>query len=433
MRLCNTMLISVLLLLTISCSSQKPPVLPTTSTEKTKAAQPPIWYLNQRQNTDTYIYATGTGNSEEAAEADARAQLGHFFESYIKNQTNQVVQSFETGDKEVFSSWFEYQTKAVSRLRLPGVSITRRAEVNRTYYAEAQIDLGVFIEYHTEIGNRIRELARQGDIEDNPGRSFIHYGTALTLLPKTVLPVTIEGRLAQSLLNERIEKITDHLQAKSWYDEDQIIVELTLTGRPFMYVPVRFQEFKTLKADAKGRFVLPTTIVDEKGKIELSVDPDQFPYPHDLNEDELIIAKSLIASITWQLPAPPPLVKIFVRATYTQNDEDADASGISRAMNKMITDSGLRVADSESDATYVLKIDIETYLSSTNQYLGNFCKARGSVKLEGESGVIKAFTFPECEEKTKSTNKNLDQALREAQGKMIGLVEEQMEPYLKGL
>jgi len=427
------LIICFFLFIAISCSSRKVTVPPLTSIEISKTSNPPAWYLNPRQNNELFIYGTGSGNSQEVADIHSRVDLGHFFESYVKNQTKSLMQSLEQEDEVLFSDWYEYKSEAASRLRLPGVSITRRAEMNRTFYAEAQLELRVFNNYHTEIGDRIRKLAFQGDNENNPGRKFILYGTALTLLPKTVLPVTIDGRLAQSLLNERIEKITDHIRSKSWYANDQIIVELTLKGKPFMYVPVRFKGFKTMKADANGRFVLPSTIVDAQGNLQLSVAPDQFPYPHDLNEDEIVIAKSMIESITWQLPAPPPLVKIYVRATYMRNEDDADAIGIIRALNKNITDSGLRVADSASDATYILKVDLETFLSSTNQYIGHFCKARGSVRLEGKSGVIRVFEFPGCEEKTKSAHNNLDQGLREAQRKMIILIEEQVTPYLKGL
>ncbi len=419
--------------LIVSCAPQRQYVTPENQSVSEKPNQIPIWFLNSRPNTDRFIYAVGSGSSLDHARNVATAELANYFDSYVKNKTEQMMRSLETERGEQSLIWFDWQTESLSRLRLPGVSYTRNVEVEELHYTEAQLDLEVFNRYHQEIASRITDLSNQGDIEIDPGRRFIYYGSAISLLPKTILPVEIQKQSAWTYLNGQLSELIDHLHSESKYEGEQIVVRISHANKPFRYVPIRFQNQKTVKADERGCYFLPSDIISGGEEFSLTIDIDLFPYPDDLNQDEIDRAKILLQRIAWQLPAPAPLIRIYIQASYTEENRPEDTGTVEHALARIVSNAGLRTTNDRSEATHLLEVEIETYLSSVNQHLGNFCKARGTVRLIGNSGVIKVFSFLDSDEQTKAVNQNRDVAFREARQKMLNLVEAQLTPYLREL
>jgi len=111
------------------------------------AANRPRWYLNPPES-DEVIYGTGASEKTESqtlgkqvADANARTDLANTIQVSVQSMVRTFLQQSGTMEETRALQFSEVVSKNVVDVKLTGVRITRREEIDKVYYSLAEVSM----------------------------------------------------------------------------------------------------------------------------------------------------------------------------------------------------------------------------------------------------------------------------------------------------
>jgi len=405
------------------------------------------WFiLNPPENTDDYIFGTGSGNSSSSADENARASVSKYFQNFLTTRYREYFESHQIDDREMYNEYIDNVIIELSQLQIPGTKIEERCTSNDTFFSLAKINRSVFDSKQQELKNKIIDYINEAKHQNNPGKKLRNLFFAASILPQSIYPFDIDNIMAVVYVQNQISNILDSVESSyniiknhELSGERQIIIQLLFNNKPLISIPVLF-ETTSLKCDSNGYYYLDYDEICDGNPFYLKwkIDHNSLSYP-ELNKYEVKDAVSLIKNLSGKnfniYIVPPVDLKSRIIVNYSIDDETASNNRIEGGIKKTLLENEIKIALYNDDANMCVKADVDVFFSSRNEYLGFCYKANATVTITGDGMERKVISLNdiESEESTKSFNENKEIAAENSLKSMISLIRKELACYLKNL
>lgn len=430
-------LIFLILLVALSCSTNKSPLVKPNEELVSKITLP--WYVaNTPENTSLYIYGVGNGKSLEEATISAKESIVSYYKFYVENEFNSYIESNQINDSEYYRELISHQISLLSNLNIPGISITEVDQLAGTFYALASLEREIFDKSQNAINQDILTAIELGDKQIDPGLKLQSYNLATSFLSKLIEPIKYKEKLVFIYLSDKINSIFANLEIdykfsehSQYSDYSGLIINIRSIDGILTGIPLLIGD-NTYYPDKLGNYYLEN-ISQEPFDLLVKVDVDAIKLSSDLVKREITDAKKSIRLITpfeQNIHIIPPVdIKAFVKVSHYINNIPSENRQLVGQIKNYLLQQNISITPNQHESN--MQIIATTYVneSSYNQYIGYAYKAEGDIKILGVNNetVIVNLLDEETKENTKSFGKQKARVARTATEKLNRLLSDKLE------